>query len=622
MNRLERDEIFGLLKTKVDVHTLGLTSISSLLSECGYKSLIAPTEVCHALESVKSENNFSKVSRWILENSITRVGFSYRLDPKAAAKYFYELYNQFKTHKLFKEDGGCIRGIFFAGLPDACHFVERELGDRILTFPGDETAIESLKKLGVPDYAIPHDISESSEYDDIRWKFGEKLIEEEKYLSFKQKNHLDYPQAGKENDSFIARLYNCYEKSSLPIIRAHAGPYNPDRKEAISEFLSWSKDLAEAGLLDVLSIGSSQLTQSHFGESWEGLPNGGGVPVNSEFEYSLIREAAKPMLVRTYSGSKNVLQMAKMHERCLNISWHALSLWWFCQTDGRGDNPLLTNLRQHFDTIKYIASSGKPFEPNVPHHFAFRGSDDISYIISAYLAVKLAKKLGIKHLILQNMLNTPKATIGLQDLAKSRALMKLVRPLEDENFHIHLQTRAGLDYFSPDLAKAKIQLAAVTALMDDIEPDNPNSPEIIHVVSYSEAVRLATPPVINESIKITLSALKEYRRLRKSGAVPHMGHDKQLSIRVEELETEARESIDVIETQIPNLYTPEGFNFLFMQGFFPMPGLLDENGNFNKATHWKTGYKKGGIRVVDDFGNIIPTKQRYLSILSSLDNQD
>ena len=105
---------------------------------------------------------------------------------------------------------------------------------------------------------------------------------------------------------------------------------------------------------------------------------------------------------------------------------------------------------------------------------------------------------------MQNMLNTPKYTIGLQDLAKGRTMLRLVRELEDENFSVHLQLRAGLDYFSPDLEKAKIQLACVTALMDDIEPDNENSPEIIHVVSYCEAVRLATPPVIVESIKITM----------------------------------------------------------------------------------------------------------------------
>src|SRR5699024_8870354 len=148
----------------------------------------------------------------------------------------------------------------------------------------------------------------------------------------------------------------------------------------------------------------------------------------------------------------------------------------------------------------YIAKTNKPFEANVSHHFAFRGADDVTYIVSAYLAAKLAKGLGIKTYILQNMLNTPRSTWGIQDLAKSRALISLLKELEDDNFRVLLQPRAGLDYFKPDLEEAKIQLAAVTALMDDIDPHNESSPSIIHVVSYSEASHLATPDIINESI--------------------------------------------------------------------------------------------------------------------------
>jgi len=88
-----------------------------------------------------------------------------------------------------------------------------------------------------------------------------------------------------------------------------------------------------------------------------------------------------------------------------------------------------------------------------------------------HLAAKLAKKMGIRTFVLQNMLNTPRQTWGLQDLAKSRSCwLSLVKSLEDEKFQVLLQPRAGLDYFSPDQDKAKAQLAAVTALMDDIDP--------------------------------------------------------------------------------------------------------------------------------------------------------
>ena len=146
-------------------------------------------------------------------------------------------------------------------------------------------------------------------------------------------------------------------------------------------------------------------------------------------------------------------------------------------------------------------------------------------------------------------------------------MLKLVRELEDDNFTVSLQLRAGLDYFSPDEEKAKIQLAAVTALMDDIEPENDNSPEIIHVVSYSEAIRLATPPIIKESIQITLSALKEYRKERKSGHIPNMKYEKEVRNREYSLYEESKNAILLLEKYISDLYTPEGFYKVFINGF-------------------------------------------------------
>ena len=434
-----------------------------------------------------------------------------------------------------------------------------------------------------------------------------------------EQDHYGYPECGRNDDSYVARLNYARQKHTLPIIRTHSGPYNPNREEALKEYNSWCKQLAQTRLLDVLSIGSSQLTQAHFGESWEGLHNGGGIPVNSELEYRIIKDNASPMLVRTYSGTKDVPRLARIHERALNISWHALSFWWFDELDGRGNNTLLNNLKEHFEAVRYIVTTGKPVEPNVPHHFAFRGADDISYIISGYLAAKACKILGVKHLILQNMLNTPKYTIGVQDLAKGRTMLRLVRELEDKNFSVSLQSRAGLDYFAPDLEKAKIQLAAVTCLMDDLEPENENSPEIIHVVNYSEAVRLATPPVIKESIQITLAALHAYRQARKCGKIPNMAYDKETKYREDALYAEAKESIMILEQALPNLYTPEGFYRVFMEGFLPVPYLLDQKHKFRKATQYHTAIKNGGIYVVDDTGKIIPTTQRYRKIIDNME---
>jgi hypothetical protein len=611
--------VFGLLKPDVDVHTMGICTIANLLKDCGYTVYIAGAEVNSALEDIRKVNNWSLVKKWITDNAITRIGFSYRLDPKEGCDYFMSFLSHLKEDNMLVEDGGQIEELSFAGLPETCSLIDAKSEGRVVLFPGNETPVESLRRYGVPEDLIPVSVVNDSQYDTMIADFARKYIESGRHMLQMPLDHYGYSECGTDKDSFVARLDYARGKGSLPIIRTHSGPYNPDRMEALKEYNSWCRDLASSRLLDVLSIGSSQLTQSRFGEDWDGMANGGGVPVNSEIEYRVIKENAHPMLVRTYSGTRDVPGLAEIHERSLNISWHALSFWWFNELDGRGKNSLLDNLKEHFETVRYIAATGKPVEPNVPHHFAFRGADDVSYIVSGYLAAKACKLLGAKHLILQNMLNTPKYTWGIQDLAKGRVMLKLVRELEDSTFTTSLQSRAGLDYFAPDLEEAKVQLAAVTCLMDDIEPGNNNSPEIIHVVNYSEAVRLATPPVIKESIQITLNALHEYRLARTLGKVPDMKYDKDVQYRYEALMYEARAAIRLLEDNIPDLYTPEGFAKVFEEGFLAVPYLMDQQHKYSKATMWKTAIKNGGISVVDEDGKIISTEDRYHYIIDRME---
>ena len=614
--------IFGLLKPDVDVHTMGICTIANLLRDCGYTVHIAGEEVNSALEDVRKVNNWSLVKKWITENAITRIGFSYRLDPKEGCDFFMSFFSHLKEDDMLVEDGGTVEELSFAGLPETCRLIDAMSGGKVILFPGNETPVDSLRKYGVPEELIPSSVVNDSEYDRMIDGFARKYIESGKHLLQTPPDHYGYAECGTDRDSFVARLAYASDKGTLPLIRTHSGPYNPDRMEALNEYNSWCRDLAGSHLLDVLSIGSSQLTQSHFGEDWEGMANGGGVPVNSEIEYRVIKENAHPMLVRTYSGTRDVPGLARIHERSLNISWHAFSFWWFNQLDGRGDNSLLDNLREHFEAVRYAASTGKPVEPNVPHHFAFRGADDITYIVSGYLASKACKLSGVNHLILQNMLNTPKYTWGVQDIAKGRAMLRLVRELEDHDFKVSLQTRAGLDYFCTDLDEAKVRLAAVTCLMDDIEPGNVSSPEIIHVVNYSEAVSLATPPIIKESIKITLGVLKEYRKARAEGLMPDMRYDPDVNERTARLYEEAKEAIDILEEAFPHLYTPEGLATVFEEGFLPVPYLMDHGHRFPKATMYQTAVKDGGISVVDENGNVIPAAVRYRRILSDMIDHD
>ena len=597
-----KSDIFAFIKPSLDAHTLGVNSAAELLKECGYRVLIGDEIIEKAMNDIRYEINRKIIIDWIVENKIARIGISYRLDQDEAINMVGYFMKELESKGLLVYQGGPIKSVFFGGLPETCKIIEKEHKGFVKTFKGGETVKESLRKMDVPKEKIPKDMIEGSLYDDRRMEFGKDIIKAYDYDGFKPIDRSGYKEYGTKDDSLIKRLDANMKKDFSPLVRAHVGPYSSsvDRIDSVKEFISWAQYLAKTQYLDILSIGSSQLTQSNFGEEWEGKSNGGGVPINYPEEYRMIREAANPLLIRTYAGTKNIPQLARIHEETLNICWHALSLWWFNKLDERGPYDLYTNLKQHIQTMKYIGKTNKPFEANVSHHFAFRGADDVTYIVSAYLAAKLAKKMGIKTYILQNMLNTPRSTWGIQDLAKSRAMLTLIKELEGPGFRVLLQPRAGLDYFKPDLEEAKIQLAAVTALMDDIDPHNETSPPIIHVVSYSEAVHLATPDIINESIKITQHALKEYRKRRRSGNIEDMSKNADIKIRMLELMDSARSIISGIENHIKDPYSAEGFYKIFAAGFLPVPYLWGETQEFKYAKAWKTKPVRGGVKVVDE----------------------
>lgn len=608
---VENNEIFGLVKPKVDAHTLGIHNAADLLKDCGYKVIMADEGIEIALNEISYEPRKKELINWIRGNRITRLGISYRLDPKDAETMMGSLVEGLKKDRIFHFQGGSLRGIAFAGLPDSCNRIGRQWEGLVTTLNGGESPSDTLTILGVPGNRMPKELREGSLYDQKRMEFGRSIIESQEYRNVLPPGRDGYPAYGTSSDSATERIASRARNGRGPLMRAHVGPYHSDQKreESVREFIDWAKDLAKAGYLDILSIGTSQLTQSNFGEDWRDQPNGGGVPVNSADEYRQIWEAARPMLVRTYAGTRNIPELARLHEESLHICWHALSLWWFNQLDGRGPYTLMENLEQQFEALRFIGSSDTPFEPNVPHHFSFRGGDDVTYLASAYLAAKLAKKMGIRNMILQNMLNTPRATWGIQDLAKSRALLILLQELSDRNFRFYLQPRAGLDYFSPDLEIAKVQLASVTALMDDLDPHNDMSPPIIHVVSYSEASHLATPDIINESIQITLHSLKRYRELRRKGDIEDMSTHGEVQEKTRQLVEEAKTIIAAIEKSIENPYTPEGFYWIFRAGFLPVPNLWHPSEEFVYASQWKTKWVKGGIRVVNEQGTPVSARE-------------
>ncbi len=600
---------YGLIKSSLDAHTLGINSIRGQLEECKQNVCVGDYSIEVALREIKQIENQDIIAKWIKDNRITHLGISYRLDPMDACYIMRDLMLTIREHNLMEDNGGLIERIFFAGLPESCQLIQEEYGPLIKCFIGSESVQETLSIMGLEDSEIPKVLLEGSNYDNQLNNLATVFIQSDTYASFKPIKNNRYKEFGTHKDHLILRLKNHYLTSDLPLTRVHVGPYLSDREEAVRLFESWCKELAETDYLDIVSIGSSQLTQSNFNEDWTGLTNGGGVPIQTKEEYKRIYQASRPLLLRTYSGTKNVPYLAHIHEESINIAWHALSFWWFNQLDGRGPNSLLTNLQEHIETLNYIAQTNKPFEPNIPHHFAFRGSDDVTYVLSAVLAARTAKKYGINDFILQVMLNTPRYTWGIVDIAKARAILKLINPLINSNFNVILQPRAGLDYFAPDIDKAKIQLAHVSMLMDDIEPMKVNSPEIIHVVSYSEALYLATPKIINESIQITLSALDYYRKYKDTHPEFLVQFENEIDEKTNELIHEVSILLNSIDTNIDDPYTAQGLYDIFKYGYMQTPYLWANKEEFPNASYFKTKVYHGSTYLYDKQDDRIDAKK-------------
>ena len=94
-------------------------------------------------------------------------------------------------------------------------------------------------------------------------------------MSIKPVDRYSSKNFGSKKERLVDRIKHGKEKNLPPLIRAHSGLYQQNREEAVNQFVGWSRQLAKSGLLDVLSIGTSQLTQEKFGGNWNGLPNGG-----------------------------------------------------------------------------------------------------------------------------------------------------------------------------------------------------------------------------------------------------------------------------------------------------------------------------------------------------------
>jgi hypothetical protein len=460
------------------IHVAGVLNFLATAKTEGYETRFSGSAV-----------NIDKLAEEIEEYQPDIVAISYRLSPESIMPVFNDLEKMIHKKPRFKS----IEFILGTTKPVAEIAEKTKIFTKIFTGEEDQDVVEAyLRQEEIElDKAVPPDT----------------LVERVKY------------------------------KKPFPLIRHHFG------RPTLDETLEGIKVIAESGLLDVISIGPDQNTQEFFfsPDNMDPKQDGaGGVPLRSEEDFKKLYQASRTgnyPLMRCYSGTNDILKMAKILADNINNAWCAIPLFWYNVLDNRSSRTLVASISENQSVMKWHGENNIPVEVNESHHWSLRYSPDAVAVAAAYLAAYNAKKMGVGIYVAQYMFNTPPETSFTMDLAKMLAKLELIESLHDDNFTSLRETRAGLFSYPPDFDESKGQLASSTMLQMQLEPD------ILHVVGYCEADHAARPEDITESTKIAKRVIENCVY-----GCPDMKIDSSVQERKDELVIEAGLILDRIRS--------------------------------------------------------------------------
>lgn len=319
-------------------------------------------------------------------------------------------------------------------------------------------------------------------------------------------------QEVKWSDDLLDRIKQVRELEDRPVIRAHIGI----QAETIEPTVKDVEKISDAGCLEIVSLAPDQPTQAFLAKFVRGeedpekyLKGQGGVPIRTREDLKRLKDATRRgnfPTTRIYSGTDELTELAKLFEEAFNMPFPAVPIFFYNEIDGRGPISIYDGFNEHFQVIRWWAERGKPLEVNDPHQWQLRNCSDDMYVTDHVLSGVVAQKLGIKNYIIQLMFNLPPDIAPIYDLAKMKASCELLEPLTRQfDFNIIRETRGGLSSFPPNLHMAKGHLAVTTYWQMFMEP------EIVHVVSFSEAHHEARADDIIESCDIVKAVFKNFR---------------------------------------------------------------------------------------------------------------
>lgn len=415
------------------------------------------------------------------------VGVSFRLTPQVAEKLLEDFKIKLGQEEMTK------RKFVFGGTPPVCRLAERTgIFDRCFT--GLENMNDTLAYLGG---RVRNDKTQTA------------------------------------CDNLVDRIESV---QPVPLLRHHFGL--PDLASTVKGI----KEIADAGVLDIISLAPDQNAQESFfrPDEMDPMLNGaGGVPIRSREDLLNIKNISQtgnhPML-RIYSGTRDLIPWAELSTDTINNAWGAIPLCWYSALDGRSKRLPEEAIRENQMAMSWYGKKNIPLEVNEAHHWSLRDAHDTIAVVMAYLAAYNAKSMGVRKYIAQYMFNTPPMIAPSMDLAKMLAKIELIESLHDENFVSYRQVRAGLLHLSPKENVAKGQLAASTVFALQIKP------HIIHVVGFCEGDHAANAQDVIESCEIVHGVIKNCFT-----GQPDYLSDTDVIRRKNELLMEARVLLDVIK---------------------------------------------------------------------------
>jgi len=334
------------------------------------------------------------------------------------------------------------------------------------------------------------------------------------------------------SDSLIERIQQVREHENRPIIRAHIGV----AAETVEPTIQAIEKLSDAAAFEIVSLAPDQTSQELLAKFIRGeedpskyLAGQGGAPIRTVEDLKRLKAASQrgnfPMM-RIYTGTDELVALAQLWEEHLNICFPAVPIFFYNELDGRGPISIRDSFDEHYRTIEYWAKKGKPCEINDPHQWGLRYASDDMQVTDHILCAIIALKKGIKQYVMQMMFELPPDISAMDDLAKMKSAYELVEPLTRHfDFNIIKETRSGLPGFPPNLNQAKGHLAFGIYTQLYMEPD------ILHVVTHSEAHHEASANDIIESCEITKQVCWDF----VMGKMPQIWNDPPMKARIAEL---------------------------------------------------------------------------------------